>query len=83
MKSHLSPFFGQKIPKKTRCTLQKKPLRFVKIVAYLWAVTSKILQEISPFALFFVKNQVKKHAVPSKKTVAYCENCRFFDGGNF
>ena len=38
----------------------KKPLRFVKIVVFLRAVTSEILHEISPFALFLVKKQEKK-----------------------
>ena len=61
----------------------KKLLRFVKIVVFLRAVTSEILHEISPFALLFVKKQVQKHAVPFKKTVTFCENCRFFVGGNF
>ena len=42
----------------------KKPLRFVKIVVFLRAVSSEILSEISPFALFFVKKQLKKHDVP-------------------
>ena len=37
----------------------KKPLRFVKIVVFLRAVTSEILHEISPFALFLVKKQEK------------------------
>ena len=59
----------------------KKPLRFVKIVVFLRAVTSEILHEISPFALFFVKKQLKKQNVPFKKTVTFSENCRFFAGG--
>ena len=41
----------------------KKPLRFVKIVVFLQAVSSEILSEISPFALFFVKTQLKNHVV--------------------
>ena len=55
----------------------KKPLRFVKIVVILQAVFSEILHEILPFALFFVKKQLKKHDIPCKKTVTFCENCRF------
>ena len=61
----------------------KKPLRFVKIVVFLRAVFSEILLEISPFALFSVKKQLKKHDVPCKKTVTFCEKCRFFAGGFF
>ena len=34
----------------------KKPLRFVKIIVFLRAVTSEILHEISPFAFFLSKN---------------------------
>ena len=45
----------------------KKPLRFVKIVVFVRAVFSEILSEISPFALFFVKKQLKKHDVPLQK----------------
>ena len=41
----------------------KKPLRFVKIVVFLRAVTSEILHEISPFALFLVKKQGKKNTL--------------------
>ena len=58
-------------------------IRFVKIVVFLRAVTSEILHEISPFALFLVKKYLKKHDVPCKKTVTFCENCRFFAGGFF
>ena len=61
----------------------KKPLHFVKIVVFLRAVTSEILYEISPFALFLVKKYLKKHHVPLKKTVTFCENCRLIAGGNF
>ena len=61
----------------------KKPLRFVKIVVILHAVFSEIRHEILPFALFFVKKQLKKHDVPFKKTVTFCENFRFFAGGFF
>ena len=56
----------------------KKPLRLVKIVLFLLAVTSEILHEISLFALFLVIKYLKKHYVPCKKTVTFCENCRFF-----
>ena len=63
--------------------LAKKPLRFMKIVVILWAVFSGILSKISPFALFFVRKQLKKHDVPCKKTVTFCENCRFFADGFF
>ena len=56
----------------------KKPLRFVTIFVFLLAVFSEILHEILPFALFFVKKQLKKHDVPFKKTVTFCENIRFF-----
>ena len=49
----------------------KKPLRFVKNFVFLRPVTSELLHEISPFALFLVKKQVRKHAVPSKKTVNF------------
>ena len=63
--------------------LAKKPLRFMKIVVILWAVFSGILSKISPFALFLVRKQLKKHDVPCKKTVTFCENCRFFAGGFF
>ena len=42
-----------------------------------------MLHEILPFALFFVKKQLKKHDVPFKKTVTFCENFRFFAGGFF
>ena len=59
----------------------KKPLRFVKNVVFLLPVFSEILHEISPFALFFVKKQLKKHDVPFKKTVTFSENCRFFASG--
>ena len=61
----------------------KKPLRFVKNVVFLRAVTSEILHENSHFALFLVKKYLKKHDVPCKKTVTFCENRRFFAGGNF
>ena len=37
----------------------KKPLCFVKIVVFLRAVASEILNEISPFALFLVKKYLK------------------------
>ena len=59
----------------------KKPLRFVKIVVILQAVFSEILHEILPFALFFVKKQLKKQNVPCNKTVTFSENCRFYAGG--
>ena len=55
----------------------KKPLRFVKIVVILRAVFYEILNEILPFAIFFVKKQLKKHDVPFKKTVTFCKKCRF------
>ena len=61
----------------------KKPLRFVKIVVFLQTVFSETLHEISPFALFFVKKQLKKHDIPCKKTVTFCENCRLFADGFF
>ena len=55
----------------------------MKIVVFLRAVFSEIMSEISPSAFFFVKKQVKKHDVPFKKTVTFCENFRFFEGGFF
>ena len=54
----------------------KKPLRFVKIFVFLRAVFSEILHEILPFALFFVKKQLKKHDVPFETTVTFYEKCR-------
>ena len=45
----------------------KKPLRFVRVFVILLAVSSEILSEISPFALFFVQKQLKKHDVPLQK----------------
>ena len=53
----------------------KKPLRFLKILIFLRAVTSEILHEISPF-VFFCQKQLKNHDIPCKKTVTVYENCR-------
>ena len=55
-----------------------KPLRFLKTVVFMQVVFPDILTEISPLALFLVKKQVKKHAVPCITTVTFCENRRFF-----
>ena len=57
-----------------------KTVTFVKIVVFLQAVTSELLHEISPFALFLVKKQVRKHAVPSKKTVNFYVTFLLSDG---
>ena len=61
----------------------KKPLRFVKIVVFLQSVFSETLHEISPFAVFFDKKQLKIHDIPFEKIVTFCENCRFFTDGFF
>ena len=61
--------------------LSKTPLRFVKIFIFLLAVLPEILSEISPFALFLVQKYLKKHDVPCKKTVTFCENCRSITRG--
>ena len=61
----------------------KKPLRFVKIVVFLRAVSSEILSEISPFALFFVKKQLKKHDVPLQKNRYVLWKMSFFCGRFF
>ena len=59
----------------------KKPLRFVKNVVFLRAVTSEILHEISPFALFFVKKQLKNKMYPAKKPLRFLKTVVFFAGG--
>ena len=49
--------------------LKKKPLRFLKIVLFLWVVSLKfwLKSHLSPFFM------VKKHDVPYKKTATFCE----------
>ena len=76
MKSYLLPYFLSKNNEKNTMYPSKKPLRFVKIVVFLRAVTSEIVHEISPFVFFFVKKQLKNHDIPCKKTVTVYENCR-------
>ena len=73
-------FFWSKKYIKTTMYPAKKPLRFVKNFVFLRPVTSELLHEISPFALFLVKKQVRKHAVPSKKTVNFYVTFLLSDG---
>ena len=50
----------------------------MKIVVFLRAVSSEILSEISPFALFFVKNQQKKKTMYlTKKPLRFVKNVVF------
>ena len=55
----------------------------MKIVVFLRAVSSEILSEISPFALFFVKKQLKKHDVPLQKNRYVLWKMSFFCGRFF
>ena len=77
------PFFCQKNNYKNTMYSADKLLRFVKIVVFLLVVFLEILSEISPFALFLIKKQLKKHDVPCKKTVTFYETCRSIIRGFF
>ena len=59
----------------------KKQLRFVKIVVFLRAVTSEILHEISPFALFLVKkNNYKKTNTLQTNRSVLCKLSSYYKG---
>ena len=64
------------------CTLWKNRYVFWKLSFFsgLFFLKFSLKSHLSPFV---GQKTTKKHDVPCKKTVAFCENCRFFAGGFF